>query len=455
MTTSKTPAIVAPQTPALLTHNTTTLFSSIPQHRPGRIPFRKSQTIDIQTSYGSSYLDREHSSLRIFFQNTKGLTYSFTGVDYDYYLTCTKSIRADIIGMAETNTAWQHPHLSFLFSSRARKHYPLLKTNFSSPSSAVDRVPEKETYQSGGTITMTTGDFVPMVYGETPDDNTGLGRWSSQTLRGNNNKICTAITGYRVCSGSVATSPTGSVFSREYEHHRTRYVTSPPPRKLFFADLKEYIHQLQEKGHAILLMLDCNGQLQDDTDLQQFVATCNLLDLHKSDPAPSTYIGSETRRIDYMLGCSNTAESLQAAGSLSYLDGPQSDHRGLFIDLNTTTLFGQTIAPIKVAAPHTRPLKSGNPESIATYHCSMLQYYDKHHMVKRIKDLRDSTYTTLSRSEIKKQLEKWDNDQGRPMHHAERQLQHSTKAYEWSPELRNAGVILRYWRLRVREIQIQ
>ena len=133
MTTSVTPAIVAPQTPALLTHNTTTLLSSIPQHRPGRIPFRKSQTIDIQTSYGSSYLDREPSSLRVFFQNTKGLTYSSTREDYDYYFTCTKSIGADIIGMAETNTAWQHPYLRFLFNSRARKHYSLIKTNFSSP----------------------------------------------------------------------------------------------------------------------------------------------------------------------------------------------------------------------------------------------------------------------------------------------------------------------------------
>ncbi len=82
----------------------------------------------------------------------------------------------------------------------------------------------------------------------------------------------------------------------------------------------------------------------------------------------------------------------------------------------------------------------------------MLQYYDKHHMVKRIKDLRD-TYTTLFRSEIEKKLEVWDNNQGRAMHHAERQLQHSTKAYEWSPALRGAGVILWYWLLQLRENQ--
>ena len=140
--------------------------------------------IDLQKSYGASYLNRTESSFRIFFQNTKGLTYSSTGEDYDYHMTCTKAIGADMIGMAETDTAWQHAHLRFSFISRARKHYPLNKTVFSSPSGEVDLIPEKETFQSGGTITMTTGDYVPMVYGEAAADPTGLGRWSSQTLRG-------------------------------------------------------------------------------------------------------------------------------------------------------------------------------------------------------------------------------------------------------------------------------
>ena len=427
--------------------------SSIPQYRPGRTTFKQSQTIDIQASYGSSHWERDPSSLRIFFQNTKGLTYSSTGEDYDYYLTCTKSLGANIIGMAETNTSWQHPHLRYLFSSRARKHYHLIKATFSSPTSEIDPVPEKETFQSGGTITLTTGDYVPMIFGEDPEDNTGLGRWSSQTLRGKNNKIFTAITGYRVCSGSISTSSIGSAFSREYEYHRTqRNVKSPRPRKLFLSDLQAYIHRLQEKGHAILLMLDSNGQLHDDQDLQHFAATCDLHDLHQSDPAPSTYIGSDHRRIDHMMGCSHTLASLRASGSLSYLDGPQSDHRGLYVDLDTSTLLDQLTTPLLIAAPNTRPLKAGNPESIEAYTQSMLQYYAEHHMVTRMQDLR-ATFQTLSRSDLKKKLEKWDSDQGRAMEHAESQLRHSPKAYAWSPALRDAGLLYRYWRLRLREIQ--
>ena len=60
--------------------------------------------------------------------------------------------------------------------------------------------------------------------------------------------------------------------------------------------------------------------------------------------------------------------------------------------------------------------------------------------------------TTLRR-ETKKQLEMWDRDQGRAMQHAESLLKQSTKAFDWSPALRDAGLIYRYWRLRLRELR--
>ena len=213
----------------------------IPQSRPGRIPFRKSQTIDIERSYGSRYTDRSPSCIRIFFQNTKGLSYSATGEDYNYYLTCTKALGADIIGMAETNTAWQHPHLRFHFNACARRHYPLMKAVYSSPTSEIDPIPEKDTFQSGGTAMLTTADLVPMVFGANDDDPSGLGRWSSQTIRGKNNKLFTAITGYRVSKGTISAKTVGSAFSREYEHHRTCNIKSPQPRKIYLTDLKVYI----------------------------------------------------------------------------------------------------------------------------------------------------------------------------------------------------------------------
>ena len=94
--------------PVLLTQHHPTRPTSF---QPGLNPLRSDHTINLNTSYGSSHHLRNTNDIRIFFQNTKGLTYSSIGEDYEYYLSCTKSLGAYIIGMAETNAAWKHYHL--------------------------------------------------------------------------------------------------------------------------------------------------------------------------------------------------------------------------------------------------------------------------------------------------------------------------------------------------------
>ena len=150
---------------------------------------------------------------------------------------------------------------------------------------------------------MTTGSLVPMSHGGHIKDPTGLGRWSGHTLRGKSNAFFSILTAYRACSGSIGTSPIGSTFSREYEHlRRSQNLASPRPRKQMIQDLIAAIKTLQTSGHTILLMMDSNAQIHEDQDLQRLQTECDLHDLHHTNPAPSTYIGSEARRIDHMFG---------------------------------------------------------------------------------------------------------------------------------------------------------
>ena len=217
--------------------------------------------------------------------------------------------------MAETNTAWTYPHRRSLFTSRARQHLTTAKIMFSSPTQEIDPTPVNETYQSGGTITLSTNSMVSMTLGDDIRDPTGLGRWSGQTCRGKDNKVFTVITAYRVCTGSIATSSVGSAFSREYEHIWTSKNTKLPlPRKHILDDLQQLIIELQAKWHSILLMLDSNGTLEGDTDLSNLLQQCDLHDLHSINPFPSTFIGSNTRRIDHMLGCSTVLQCMTGSG---------------------------------------------------------------------------------------------------------------------------------------------
>jgi hypothetical protein len=196
---------------------------------------------------------------------------------------------------------------------------------------------------------------------------------------------------------------------------------------------------LQTAGHAILLMLDSNGSLEDDEDLKTLLIDCELNDLHHSSPAPSTYIGAHNRRIDHILGCHHTMTAMKASGSLSYIDGPQSDHRGLFVDLDLQHLLKKTLVGSTIPSASMRNLKSGNPESVDAYNTAVLQYYKAHNMEQRLENLYLKK-NKLSLATMKKQLEKWDADQGRTMKYAEDLLARPRKPYQWSPKLRNAGL---------------
>jgi hypothetical protein len=267
------------------------------------------------------------------------------------------------------------------------------------------------------------------------------------TLDGTNGKKVTIITAYRVCSGSPQSAPIGSSFLREYEFFRENHYTSLNPRRLFFTDLQTTIIDLQKTGHCVVLMLDANSTL-DDGNFQLFIAACGLHDLHSTDPAPSTYIGSSNRRIDFIFGCDEVTQYVTRSGSLSYTDGPQSDHRSLYVDLSPDFIKSppwQTILPST-----SRDLHTGNPELVHLYHTSMLEYYEQHCMVARMQSLFASK-DSLDREELRTALIKWDNDQGRAMEFSERTLRRPQKKSSWSPKLRNSAIIRRYWLLRLRE----
>jgi hypothetical protein len=334
--------------------------------------------------------------------------------------------------MAETNSAWDHFHLRHTFHTSARKQFHLHKVSFSSPSAVIDPIPDTESFQSGGTLTLATNNLVPMALGETHNDPSGLGRWSSITLRVKEDRIFTIITAYRVCKGNIQSSPVGSSFRIEYVHHKQNGHLNPQPRKLFLNAITHTIQHLQTNGHAILLMLDSNGTLTDDDDLKQLLLDCDLSDLHEIAPSPSTYIGSQHRRIDHMLGCPQILSALIASGSLSYVEGPQSDYRGLFVDLETKSLLNQTNDSSPISPSVSRPPKSGNPEDVATYHDAMLTYYADHQMVNRLHALIEAKDSLLTPT-LRKLLEKWDADQGRAMKHAKTLLERPKKPYAWSP----------------------
>jgi hypothetical protein len=289
-------------------------------------------------SFGDSVIQKSPTSTRVFFQNVKGLSSSAGSEDYRYYFNCLQSLQVDVAGLAETNTCWSHTHLREDFVSVARQYYRQNKVVFGSPSVTCDSIPSNESFQAGGTITLLHGPLVSRLFGPAIQDPSGLGRWSGVTLAGCNKQFLTILTAYRVCSNSIRNASLGSAFAREYHHFVTDTSQTVNPRRLFLRDIKKQIHDLQQSGHAIVLMLDANATEKTDPAFSDFISECSLIDLHSSDPAPSTYIGAESRRIDFILGCSTASQQMTRSGTLAYDAGPQSDHRSLYVDLDLSFL---------------------------------------------------------------------------------------------------------------------
>ncbi|KAI2507940.1 hypothetical protein MHU86_6473 [Fragilaria crotonensis] len=336
----------------------------------------------------------------------------------------------DVFGMAETTSGWQHQYVQDKFKQCIRRQLQIGKAVFGSPSCQVDPLDNKETFQSGGTIQVVRGNMTTTVFGPPISDPTGLGRWCGFTIIGKADNKLSVITGYRTCRGSIATSPPlGSSFHCEYAYFKEHSVKQPQPRKQFFLDLASTITELQNNGHAILIMLDANSDLESDSQMQDFLHSHNLSDDHKANPAPSTYIGAPERRIDYIFGCSRTVAAISRQGTLSYFEGPQSDHRPLFVDLNLRQQLGVDSTESMLPKQEQRWLRSGNPELVAIYLETIRDYYKQHKMKERIDNL-FKTHYALTRQQVRGVITAWDEDQGQAMKVSEAALVTRPKKYK-------------------------
>ena len=250
------------------------------------------------------------------------------------------------------------PHLSADFRHCLRCQCTVGKVVHSSPDSTVDPVLRTDNFQAGGTVTFAVGNLVPAIANPLTSpihDPTGMGRWSGLTIRGRGNAlVLSVIMVYRVCRGSVSATPIGSSFNRVYSYLREQGTSTPNPRTHVITSLTTLVTEPQSKNHAILIMIDANATLDSDPVFLEMCTACTLHDLHSHDPAPSTYIGADNRRIDYMLGCPRVSESVRRSGSLSYYDGPQSDHRGLFVDIDFQSPLGYSVTPSQFPSPALR-----------------------------------------------------------------------------------------------------
>jgi hypothetical protein len=155
-------------------------------------------------------------------------------------------------------------------------------------------------------------------------------------------------------------------------------------------------------------MLDANAVMESDKKLEDLMQSCRLEDMHLQTPAPSTYLGSQDRRIDYVFGCTRTKSALTRQGSLSFFEGPVSNHRGLYVDISLRDILGEDVETTTIIQPaNQRSLRSGNPEVVQSYNASMREYYKQHKMVERLDEI-VLNHHRFSLQKVRRLLTGWD-----------------------------------------------
>ena len=177
---------------------------------------------------------------------------------------------------------------------------------------------------------------------------------------------------------------------------------------------------------------------------------CKLCDLHclGPDAPPATYKYGLDRKIDYMLGTPAVAQCIRGAGFLAYDDGIYSKHRGLFIDMDFKALMGTVDAILPAPA---RGLNSENQISVDRYLEALKQYLSDHKIESRVNDL-ITVAPSLTTLQCKASYDVIDRDITRAMLHAEKEAKRPSGKYAWSPKLREAGLLARYWHLRLKAL---
>jgi hypothetical protein len=97
-------------------------------------------------------------------------------------------------------------------------------------------------------------------------------------------------------------------------------------------------------------MMDANEAMGKDKNGFSTVASdCDLIDVHTSrhnEAATTATYARGTKKIDYILITPELLPLVTRSGMLPFYTGKHTDHRGLFIDINSKALFHRKIADL-------------------------------------------------------------------------------------------------------------
>jgi hypothetical protein len=301
----------------------------------------------------------------------------------------------------------------------------------------------EDNYKPGGTCTVVTNNWTGRSLGPI-EDNSGQGRWSGTIIRGHWFNVA-IITAYRVTQSAIEQAGPTTAYAQQWAVARQQGTDRPEPRKQFIHDIKRLLRNLKKGGNKIILMMDANEAMGNDKNGVSTIASeCNLIDVHTSrhnESATTATYARGTKKIDYILMTPELLPLVRRSGMLPFYSGINSDHRGLFIDIDSKALFRGQIAELYYH--HERILSSKFPKAVATYKTELWKQLKAHSIPQRSEAIQSNSEKGYRTSV--EELNNIANTVQAAMISAEKKCQ-KPPAPPYSEKLAALNKIIRYWK---------
>jgi hypothetical protein len=374
--------------------------------------------------------EKTKDTLRIYFQNANGISTN-KWMDWTHATTLVKNLQIDILGIAETNVNWTEPRRQYA------QH--ILKQNVQQSHISASSSTEVgcEEYQPGGVASCITGKWTGNII-ETISDKSGLGRWAGHIIAGKNNKNIVIITAYR----PVKATGFLTTYQQQWRILRQQNDPNPTPRQHILKELEKCILTWTAKSYEIILMWDTNEGIDSHkSEINKFMTKTGLGPIHTVFPT-ATYTRGSTC-IDFILATAGIRTSTTRSGYLPFYEGIwSSDHRGLFMDINTNRLFQQ-----QHTTSHTqnkRHISSNNRKQVFKFIKALESYRTLPDILLQLQQLDKLPTWNLQNSSA---FESLDRKFTQTLLQAEEACALPNHA-AWTPALHECFMIYKYWRIR-------
>ena len=387
--------------------------------------------------FGDSIENKYDNELRILHMNINGIPVSKEDEKNNLIFQALEKSKADIIGMTEINRYWPKMQEKDRWRQRTFGWWETSKTTIGY--NAMDST--NSTFQPGGTMVLSINKPAHRVV-ETGRDETGLGRWVWQKMKGKRNMMLRIISAYRPCIPSTA-GPTTTYSQQQRYMDITK--DEREPRQAFLEDLGKAIDKWREDGDQIILMADMNTNTIGK-EMKQWRESHQLKDVFITEfpnkKIPATY-HKGTHPIDTIM----VSHSVNAtrAGFMAFGELP-SDHRGIWMDVTYQTAFGHNMQ--KIIKPQARRLKSDNPIVRKNWTRLYTTFVKSHKLDGKIFKLESEI--TMGKEMTIEQQERYDDiltKRHEGIQYADKRCRKlKMGGVPFSPDLKKAGQAIEMWR---------